>query len=856
MKKRLIALLTTGMMLSSATTLPPVLAANSPATAKSTVKLPEWIPTDFESALEFRNTYGATHIEDGLLCVLFDESSRPVELPDDETIRYRVIDGTMVDHGEYAEEVSGLITNEIYHASFNAPKKDYTSDLQFEVVVYEPTGKGNLDVRLYDATLKYTNCITPHYGFNISSSLEITETDLHSWVPDCVTEYNRYVNQYGEIGVKDNYLTFCMETSSGTGYEWKDYSDYDYGMGLFASYGSFDCSEVQPLPPPGSPVKRIDVNEAVRDGLCNITWKYIPWYSDDKAEKTLSADCMIVNDAQNILLPGNMRVSLVDYYTNELITVTEDAMPSIWTDISYDTPDGRISTGPIFEIESNPIVFNNIWSFSNADSFGFGLNSYRIPEGYSLPYDEGFAGYSNGTIIPEDFMTVTEYANGSADVVFRLKKDKYEDKSTKITFYDKDTGELIKLPDDNENTYLLKSTSGENCTSEIFYITSNPCTIDSDYVYEPSCSYNFFADIKSGRYQPVEFKKISETYDQIEYECYMEWMPFGDLNNNGKLGVSDVLLLQKWLLGSDNVKIDDLKTVDYCRDNKIDVFDLVMMRKMLIRCGRAFVEPDREVLYGATFMVLCNDMKLYQGPDESYPVLANIINGAELYEMGCQINDNNWMLTHYDGNIGWVKIRNEDGSINARVIYNEPQIDKPVIYLYPKEETDVHVELELTESELSTTYPKYNNGWDVVAYPDGRLLNKADGSHHKYLFWDAVNCRTKFDFSKGFCVAGRDTESFLKEKLTYMGLSEDEMNEFIVYWLPRMEHNAYNLISFQDEAYTNSAKLNISPAPDSLLRVFMTYIPLENAVDIEPQQLDTFERKGFTVVEWGGSEIK
>ena len=89
-----------------------------------------------------------------------------------------------------------------------------------------------------------------------------------------------------------------------------------------------------------------------------------------------------------------------------------------------------------------------------------------------------------------------------------------------------------------------------------------------------------------------------------------------------------------------------------------------------------------------------------------------------------------------------------------------------------------------------------------------------------------------------------------------MGLTEDEMNEFIVYWLPLMEHNKYNLITFQSDVYTDSAKLNITPTPDSLLRVFMAYVPLEEAVDIEPQQLSTFERIGFTVVEWGGSRIQ
>ncbi|EWM52585.1 hypothetical protein RF007C_08595, partial [Ruminococcus flavefaciens 007c] len=48
----------------------------------------------------------------------------------------------------------------------------------------------------------------------------------------------------------------------------------------------------------------------------------------------------------------------------------------------------------------------------------------------------------------------------------------------------------------------------------------------------------------------------------------------------------------------------------------------------------------------------------------------------------------------------------------------------------------------------------------------------------------------------------------------------------------------------------------ITPTPDSMLRIFMTYVPLEDAVDIEPQRLSTFERKGFTVVEWGGSKVQ
>ena len=66
-----------------------------------------------------------------------------------------------------------------------------------------------------------------------------------------------------------------------------------------------------------------------------------------------------------------------------------------------------------------------------------------------------------------------------------------------------------------------------------------------------------------------------------------------------------------------------------------------------------------------------------------------------------------------------------------------------------------------------------------------------------------------------------------------------------------MEHNPYNLISFQTEAYEDAAQLIIDPAPDSVLRVFMTWKPLLTEQNIEPQSFEPFIRDGFTVVEWG-----
>ena len=193
-------------------------------------------------------------------------------------------------------------------------------------------------------------------------------------------------------------------------------------------------------------------------------------------------------------------------------------------------------------------------------------------------------------------------------------------------------------------------------------------------------------------------------------------------------------------------------------------------------------------------------------------------------------------------------------SISACVPKEEITADaKPVIYLYPEKETEISVTLDYS-GKITTTYPKYQNGWHVTASPDGKLTD-ADGKEYNYLYWEGIP-NTQYDFSEGFCISGEDTATFLEDALSKIGLNRREANEFIVYWLPLMESNPYNLISFQEKAYTDAAKLNITPTPDTLIRVFMAWKPLEEPITIKSQDLTAPERNGFTVIEWGGAEIK
>jgi len=56
----------------------------------------------------------------------------------------------------------------------------------------------------------------------------------------------------------------------------------------------------------------------------------------------------------------------------------------------------------------------------------------------------------------------------------------------------------------------------------------------------------------------------------------------GDVNADGELNVSDLVLLQKWLLAVPGTKLADWKAADLCNDDRLDVFDLCLMRKALL----------------------------------------------------------------------------------------------------------------------------------------------------------------------------------------------------------------------------------------------------------------------------------
>jgi len=53
----------------------------------------------------------------------------------------------------------------------------------------------------------------------------------------------------------------------------------------------------------------------------------------------------------------------------------------------------------------------------------------------------------------------------------------------------------------------------------------------------------------------------------------------GDVNADGTFDIADAVLLQKWLLAVPDTNLENWKAADLCKDNRLDVFDLCVIKR-------------------------------------------------------------------------------------------------------------------------------------------------------------------------------------------------------------------------------------------------------------------------------------
>jgi hypothetical protein len=180
---------------------------------------------------------------------------------------------------------------------------------------------------------------------------------------------------------------------------------------------------------------------------------------------------------------------------------------------------------------------------------------------------------------------------------------------------------------------------------------------------------------------------------------------------------------------------------------------------------------------------------------------------------------------------------------------------KPIIYLYPEETIEVSVRTSYPEL-FTAEYPPYGEGWQVVAEPGGNLVEVGSGRELYALYYESDRVMPAGRTSEGFVVAGDEVLDFLETMLPQLGLSPREAEEFIVYWLPILQDNPYTYLRFETlQEQAINQELIITPTPDTLIRVMMDWQSLDQPIEVTPQVFSPPVREGFTVVEWGGTEI-
>lgn len=174
------------------------------------------------------------------------------------------------------------------------------------------------------------------------------------------------------------------------------------------------------------------------------------------------------------------------------------------------------------------------------------------------------------------------------------------------------------------------------------------------------------------------------------------------------------------------------------------------------------------------------------------------------------------------------------------------------LYFYPEEEkTSLKISVSM-DGMMSKAFPSYENGWILSASSDGTFTDRS-GETFDYLSWTGFLDKA-YDLSCGYCIKGDEIQTFFTEKAKEFGLSEKESKDFVSYWTEKLKDNKYNFIAFSINSYAQTIKYEFSKEPDTIIRLFTVAVPLENYLEVEPQQftLSAVQKTGFTVTEWSG----
>lgn len=173
---------------------------------------------------------------------------------------------------------------------------------------------------------------------------------------------------------------------------------------------------------------------------------------------------------------------------------------------------------------------------------------------------------------------------------------------------------------------------------------------------------------------------------------------------------------------------------------------------------------------------------------------------------------------------------------------------KPNIYIYPNEQIQLTVKLDFPMGgKIVTSIPEYGTGWNISVDTNGLIDNT-----YSYLFYESTQPDI-WQRNSGWIIKKIDLETFFRDNMTNYGFYGQEIDDFIDYWIPRLDNYPYFSICPQTaDLIDDVIELSFSKQPDNVLRLFYVI----RAYDVLPEKLveptiNSYKREGYFITEWG-----
>ncbi|MDD2635493.1 MAG: hypothetical protein PHW82_08345 [Bacteroidales bacterium] len=173
---------------------------------------------------------------------------------------------------------------------------------------------------------------------------------------------------------------------------------------------------------------------------------------------------------------------------------------------------------------------------------------------------------------------------------------------------------------------------------------------------------------------------------------------------------------------------------------------------------------------------------------------------------------------------------------------------KPNIYIYPKEQIQLSVIIDFPMGgKIIASIPDYGTGWNVIVDTTGLIDNT-----YSYLFYESTQPDI-WQKKYGWIIKTEDLVPFFRENMAQYGFNGKEIDDFVEYWIPRLDDFAFYSILPQTKALIEGViSLQFSMQPDNLLRLFYVvegYNQLPE--DLSEPNIESFDRDGYFITEWG-----